>query len=262
MSFILDALRKSEHDRQRQTGPALVEVAAAPAKPRTNAWATAAIVLLVVNLLAIGALLLYKSREEPAPAASAPAAGPSDAAPASAATAQVSVTRTRPVPANPAAPPPMLRPARPDPALGTGRNPLADELPATASPALDEEVVRRAAAAPAGPPAVVAAPVRPGKVIYETLPEADFPAAPDRAASAAAPAGLPTADEFTARGSLPELKLELHVYSTRPQDRFVFINSTKYREGDTTAEGAVVQQITRDGVVLELRGNRFLLPRD
>ncbi len=33
MSFILDALRKSEHARQRQTGPGLAEVPIAPTKP-------------------------------------------------------------------------------------------------------------------------------------------------------------------------------------------------------------------------------------
>ena len=36
MSFILDALKKSENDRQRQSGPALFEVRVAP--PRTRCW--------------------------------------------------------------------------------------------------------------------------------------------------------------------------------------------------------------------------------
>ena len=71
MSFILDALRKSEHERQRQTGPGLAEVAVAPAKPRSNVWATAAIALLVVNLVAVGVLLLRKASREPAAAAPA-----------------------------------------------------------------------------------------------------------------------------------------------------------------------------------------------
>jgi general secretion pathway protein B len=73
---------------------------------------------------------------------------------------------------------------------------------------------------------------------------------------------MPTADEVAASSGLPELRLELHVYSTRPQERFVFINSAKYREGDTTPEGAAIEEITPDGVVMSARGNRFLLPRD
>jgi len=74
MSFILDALRKSEHERQRQTGPALVEVPVAAPRPRTNAWGTAAIVLLLVNLLVIGGLLLYRSGKAPPTAPAAPSA--------------------------------------------------------------------------------------------------------------------------------------------------------------------------------------------
>ena len=63
MSFILDALRKSEHERQRQGGPGLAEVAvAAPRRPKTNVWATAAVVLLVVNLVAVGVLMLWRAQ--------------------------------------------------------------------------------------------------------------------------------------------------------------------------------------------------------
>ena len=81
MSFILDALRKSEHDRQRTAGPALAEVPVAPARPRTNLWAPIAVALLVVNVAVIGVLLLRKSNDVAAPVASAPtAAGPTAAA--------------------------------------------------------------------------------------------------------------------------------------------------------------------------------------
>jgi general secretion pathway protein B len=87
------------------------------------------------------------------------------------------------------------------------------------------------------------------------------PAGPARPAGSPS-RNMPTADEVAASSGLPELRLELHVYSTRPQERFVFINSAKYREGDTTPEGAAVEEITPDGVVMSARGNRFLLPRD
>ena len=57
MSFILDALRKSEHARQRTTGPGFAEAPVAAPKPKTNVWATAAVALLVINLVAVGVLL-------------------------------------------------------------------------------------------------------------------------------------------------------------------------------------------------------------
>jgi general secretion pathway protein B len=67
---------------------------------------------------------------------------------------------------------------------------------------------------------------------------------------------------MTARGAVPEMRLELHVWSTKPQERFVFVNGRRYREGETTAEGAAVEEITPDGVIMNSGGNRFLLSRD
>lgn len=265
MSFILDALRKSEHERQRQTGPALVDTPVAAPKPKSNTWAVAAIALLVVNLVAIGGLLLFKSRDEPVAAAAPPPAA--DAAPAAAAAApaaqsaapapaaQASITQTAPQPV-PVAPPPMLRPAA-EPAYAPGSNPLEREV--ASAPAMDSAVAAAAAAPPPGPAAVQA--TRRGSVVYQELPEAgpitSQPSAPPPASSTGS---LPTADEFMGRG-VPEMRLELHFYATRPQERFVFVNGRRYREGDTTAEGVMVVEIVPEGVVMNQGGNRFLLPR-
>lgn len=259
MSFILDALRKSEHERQRQTGPALVEVAVAAPKPRPNRWASAAIALLLVNLVAIGVLLLMKARDEPAaavqvaaenPAAVPPAAaaGPAAAAPAPA--AQASVTQALPEPT-------VMAPSAPAAPVAGTRNPLEQEMTGYVPP-MEREAAVAAASPPPGPGSVTTVPR--GSVVYQSLPEASPEAAyapPPAAASA-----LPRADELAARGSLPELRLELHVWSTKPAERFVFINGRRYREGDTTADGQAVVEITRDGVVMSAAGNRFLLSRD
>jgi len=263
MSFILDALRRSEHERQRQTGPVLVEAPIAPPKARSNPWATAAIALLVVNLAAVGVLLLMRSGGEQAagPAASAPPAASSPQTYAPTATPPIAAAAPS-APPGPALPPaartpPMLSPAEPAPSM-PGRNPLEREV-VDDSPSPAEEMVAGAAAPPPGPPAVVKAPTRGGTVVYQSLTDLDpvtsRPSSPP-------PSNLPTAEELTARGGLPELKLELHVYSTKPAERFVFVNGSRYREGDTTQEGARVDEITRDGVVMSARGNRFLLPRD
>src|SRR5450432_636051 len=58
MSFILDALKKSESDRQRQNGPALFEVKVAPRRVRLPLWAVAIGVLLGVNLIIVMWMLL------------------------------------------------------------------------------------------------------------------------------------------------------------------------------------------------------------
>jgi general secretion pathway protein B len=74
---------------------------------------------------------------------------------------------------------------------------------------------------------------------------------------------LPTISELdlTGANALPELHLDVHVYATRPAERFVYINMQKYREGSRIAEGPLLERIRRDGVVLDYRGLRFLLPR-
>jgi general secretion pathway protein B len=265
MSFILDALRKSEHARQQQTGPGLAEIPVVPARPRSNVWATAAVALLIVNLVGVGVLLVRRANKEsaapPATATSAtaasPAAGTSNPAPAQAAPASAN-------PATVSAPAPVVSAP-----LAVGRNPLAEEVDDEAA-GLDPTLAAGAANVPAGPPAVTAragsAPARRGSVVYAPLPEAsDLPGPqPVPAVREAAPARdtLPNADEVAARGAVPELHLDLHVYSPSPQQRFIFVNSRKYREGETLQEGPVVEQITADGAVLNHNGSRFKLTSD
>jgi general secretion pathway protein B len=260
MSFILDALRKSEHDRQREKGPALAEVAVAPPKPRTNVWATAAVALLLVNLVGVGILLLRRAHDTAPAAASAPAAGPTVAgapvaAPATpvAAASQAAVTQTIPQPRLREAPPPAV-------SYPADRNPLEREV--SAQSGMDGGMAAQAASVPEGPPAVSRAPAsQSGSVVYEPLPEAAARAAiaAERAPPPQNQPKLPTADEVAGSSGMPNLHLDLHVFSQRPQERFVFVNSRKYREGETLAEGPVVEQITPAGAVLNYRGTRFLL---
>jgi len=129
MSFILDALRKSEHERQRQTGPGLAEVPIAVARPKANVWAAAAIALLVVNLLAVGVYLLRRAQKTDAPAASTTAVAPAPAAPG-AANPTLAAPAAAPVspqgPVTQGATPPRV--AAGEPAGSGSRNPLADEV--------------------------------------------------------------------------------------------------------------------------------------
>jgi hypothetical protein len=60
MSFILDALKKSETDRQRQNGPALFEVKVAPPRNGLPLWAVGLGVLLAVNLVIVAWVLLRR----------------------------------------------------------------------------------------------------------------------------------------------------------------------------------------------------------
>ena len=46
---------------------------------------------------------------------------------------------------------------------------------------------------------------------------------------------LPSISELnlTGKQTLPDINIDVHVYASRPADRFVYINMRKYREGAT-----------------------------
>jgi hypothetical protein len=91
------------------------------------------------------------------------------------------------------------------------------------------------------------------------------PAAPfGNHVSKATSSGVPLyQDAAVAPGAhLPELRLDLHVFAAKPQERFVMINMHKLHEGDSLPEGVHVDSITPEGAVLSKDGTRFLLPRD
>jgi hypothetical protein len=89
-------------------------------------------------------------------------------------------------------------------------------------------------------------------------------ARPERASPATRSVGenLPTVQELTLRGEFSgrPLHLELHVYYDDPSRRLVFINGSKYREGERIDDDLRVDEIVPEGVVLHDGRQRFLLP--
>ena len=234
MSFILDALKKSESERQRQAGPALLEARIVRPSRRPPVWAIAVGLLLLINFGVVAWLLAHSGTSAPtshSPPAATPA--PSIAAPA---TASLPATAG---PATAAPAPGLPASAAPD---STAAAPRAIS-PATAPPA------------PSGP--TVAADTA-GSVNPADLEPAIAPAAGSSASAASA--NLRHYAELA--GTLPPLRLDLHVYAANPADRYAFINMRKVREGDVTPEGVRVSQITREGVVLDYQGTEFLLGRE
>lgn len=74
---------------------------------------------------------------------------------------------------------------------------------------------------------------------------------------------LPSYTELVLSGwKMPEFHLDIHVYASAPERRFVFVNNRKYREGEQLDEGGTVERITPVGVVLNHRGRRFELVPD
>jgi general secretion pathway protein B len=224
VSFILDALRKSEHERQRSATPGLSHVPLAPPRHELPRWALALIGVLAAAVLVLAGAWWQSRRPPPAipianlPAAAAPVSPvePANVEPANVATA-------RPAPA----PPPVATPSPVPPAAAS---------PSSTSAQRDAPAPRTSALASAATEGLDSPPP--------------------------APSGptLPSAAALQAQGiAVPPLRLELHAYSDVPGERFVFINGRKYVEGQQLAEGPEVITIEPGGVVLSQQGQRFML---
>jgi general secretion pathway protein B len=61
------------------------------------------------------------------------------------------------------------------------------------------------------------------------------------------------------RDSLPELRITVLVYAERPEDRFLLLGGQRMREKDEYQGGVVLDEIRRDGAVFLYRNYRFLV---
>jgi len=273
MSFILDALKKSENDRQRQTGPALFEVRVAAPKSKFPVLAVSIVSLLVVNLGVVGWLMLRK----PATAAVPPQPAPQTTA------------------VNPAPPPTQQLQQAPQPQQ---QNPQAAYAPGPApqgGQGYDQQQPVGTQPPPSSysqqaynnpPPTTAfsqqpnqqganpAYPAQGGFVTREPMLADENP--DDYAPAREAPppgqgagrvvqstdSGLPTYEEAATRTSIPPIHMDLHSYAPDPSKRFVLINMKRLYEGQSLPEGVKVESITNDGAILSYSGVRFVLDSD
>ncbi len=110
MSFILDALKKAESERSRQSGPVLMDVRVAPPRRRLPGWAWVLGAVLLANLLVLAWLLLRR----PAPQAATAPAAPALSAPAVAATPPAVTPQVAAAPAYAVPAPALAAPAQTD----------------------------------------------------------------------------------------------------------------------------------------------------
>jgi general secretion pathway protein B len=134
MSFILDALKKAESERSRQSGPVLMDVRVVAPRQRLPVWAWILGGVLLANLLVLAWLLLRTPRQ-PSPVAAATQQQAAATPPAAPAPPPVAVVEpVAPAPAivvpTPAAPAPTVLPAQsPAPVPSSPVLPRIDNLP-------------------------------------------------------------------------------------------------------------------------------------
>lgn len=236
MSYILDALRRADAERERSESPGLhtqqldapLDDDERPDRAGRRRWIVLAGVAVIVAA-ALGWVLFGRDgtpggaapgAANPAPPALVPAAPPSP-----------------PVPA-PVAPAPVA--AEP---VGSAQPALVTSLPPIPPP------TPRTPAAPAPPPAAPA-------------PARAAAAAPTPAASAPAPAPearIPTQAELPdeLRREIPALVVGGAMYSPTPANRMLILNGQLAHEGDQLAPGLVLEHINLKAAVLRYKGQAF-----
>ncbi|MES2972249.1 MAG: general secretion pathway protein GspB [Pseudomonadota bacterium] len=243
MSYILDALRRAEAQRERGAVPGIHAQPGATRPPHAGRerggnplwWALAALAVVAAASLAWFLSGRAAPREvvvaaPPAPvvvAAPAPALPPAPAA--------VPPPQASPVPA------PMREPS-PEATLPPA--PSAKPAPTTAA----KTEAARARAAASRPRAAA--------------PEAS--AAPAQNAAPAVPA-LPriyTREELPGdiRGQLPQVKISGSSWSENPAHRMLIANGQVFHENEKISADLAVEQIRAQAVVLNFRGYRYLVP--
>ena len=223
MSYILDALRRADAERERGSVPGIHAQPAmlgeadseAPRTPRLRLWIGLACALVL--LAGLGWWLL--GRDTPPPAAAPVLAAPTPVSPA-------------PAPVNPTTAP-------------VAAPPLVAALPPAPVPAAAR------AAEPAKTPEDKAAKLASGAA-------SKAPAPSPAAASAVEPriyqlSELP--DEI--RRELPMLAVGGAMYSQNPANRLLIVNGQTFHEGDKLGPNLSLQQIRLKSAVLEYKGYRY-----
>lgn len=254
MSYILEALKKSEYARQQG------RVADLATRAPVEVTGSAALAAERLPLLASGALLLaiavagwWRPWQVPQIAVTLPAeTRPSVAA-------QAEMRAVTPAAARLAAPLASAQPSAPPPAAAAVATPSPQPQPPT--PAAAVVPTPPPPAPKAVLPALAPAPL-PAQAQAAVAPVADVPRPAEPAPTSALPAPprqvlafyeLPTA----VRERLPRLTVSGFSYAEQPDLRLAVINDKVLRQGEDAAPGIVLERIASDGVVLNFAGYRF-----
>jgi general secretion pathway protein B len=222
MSFILDALKKSEQERRRQHAPSIAELPYGRKTDRKPWWLWLIIPLLLINIVLV-AVVLRGKEASPVITTNTPLTSPV----INGNNTQNNINMSRDVRA------------------------LEDEALNNTEAQDSTSILLTNADTPNTPPLVQATSSAPNSLSMVNYSH------PLRAGQTATLETLGGAAAL----NLPELRLDLHVYSDSKAQRFVFINSKKYAEGQALSEGPLVEQITDSGVILNYHGQSFLLTK-
>lgn len=244
MSLILDALKRAERERTAEATPILAQLAHPLSTPvlARRYWRIAGVALLA---LIAGLLLWTILRDAPRPAPEAVTATETPAPPAPAAVPNVIPGTEAVASLDDLTDEPVETVSEPQAA------PAETTMPVPAMPPPE-------AASPA--PVTQAQPVPPATGTSSAAVPPEPATAPKIPSALTQPAPLRKLREMPPdyRADFPAFSVEVHVYEREVARRMVMINGRRYREGERLAEGPLVIEIVREGIVFEHRGEKVL----
>lgn len=293
MSYILNALRKSERERQAIEPESVTARIVAHQTPRHQSSTRLIAALIAINLAVLVYFLGFNEktpsgktpsavapsmadvveseeagRAEPDPA-SRPLARPAEAKPPVIAkiVAARSEAAASPTPGRPTVV--KKQPVEPVKPVPEPQQPVVQAIKPATPPAVKSEAVKKQPD-PIKPaveqPQPVIQQTEPAKVVQKTQP-ASVPAPIIETAPAAKPvqakSDLPFLDELPAEfaRSLPELPINVFSYSSTPGERFVMIDMVKYTPGQRIKDQLELKEIRADSIVVNYDGRTFKIKR-
>lgn len=225
MSYILEALKKAEAERQLGATPTIHAPTLEAAAPRTGVVRKpllAAMGGMAVAIVVLAAVV-WRQSAPPAPVSS-----------------------------------PAVQTPAPPPATAAAAGPVAPVMPAP-------QPVPVVAAAPTAPTPSPAPSARPEPVTSPPGPAVAAPAPVSAPAPTPAPAAKPADEPVQALHDLPEpirraiptYTMDGYMYSANPADRMILIDKVLRREGEEVAPGLVLEKLLPKGAVFSFRGYRY-----
>ncbi|MGR9073807.1 MAG: general secretion pathway protein GspB [Gammaproteobacteria bacterium] len=272
MSYILNALRKSEQERKSAQAEHLENGILDKPEPLTRRSPAPVWILVSLNVVLLGyfAWLHFGDRPAGAPehkttAEIKPQKAP-DAAPPSRQSGPKTVTVQTP-PAEPIIPKARPETESPVPSISElveKRRTAPSEKRVKTPPAAVETTAEPAAdeTAQAEPDVLEPAETPTDEPTGPETPVAVRTAPPPAAVKPAQPAvALLRELPYDFRRGVPKLNINVFVYDDDPAQRFVIVDMAKYTSGQTLANGMTLMDIQQNGLVLRFKGRTFLFPR-
>lgn len=243
MSFILNALRKSEQERQTLQPETVTDRILQPQPQQRRSKTTKLLVFLVIaNVLVIGYIVWFvRNNLAPTPAVTAPAI-------------------SKPLPEE-AKREPKTHPERPPQKAASETVSIAEliegekhePVPLPAKPV----ITKKTEADTIKQPAIVNKPALPIPTIPATAAAVEVQAIPPEQKD------IPFLNDlsFELRQTVPKLNINVFVYSQQPEERFVMIDMVKYKQGQQIKDAMLLKEIRPDSLVIDYKNQIFKIKR-